>query len=277
MPASTTLLVAVVCSAFVISNSAVWGDEPAPTPAPAKEYFPQPTEREARLDAALAQHLSIAFQETPLADVATWFASKLEAPVILDHRSLEDAGIGSETPVTRKVDGISARAALKLVLDDLDLTYLEQDGAILITTQDNAETQLITRVYPVGDLTPLVAATARRSSRPMGSVYGGQKASDAALTEEPTKFEPESPATPVVVTKEEPARMVPDFDSLIEVIVTTVKPQTWDEVGGPGSISGFVAAKCIVVSQTREVHDEILDLFSALRAAKQVGQTVEAK
>jgi len=30
-----------------------------------------------------------------------------------------------------------------------------------------------------------------------------------------------------------------DFDSLIDLIVSTVRPQTWDEVGGPGSISEF--------------------------------------
>lgn len=30
-----------------------------------------------------------------------------------------------------------------------------------------------------------------------------------------------------------------DFDSLIELITSTVKPQTWDEVGGPGTISEF--------------------------------------
>ena len=30
-----------------------------------------------------------------------------------------------------------------------------------------------------------------------------------------------------------------DFDPLIELITTTVAPQSWDEVGGPGSIEGF--------------------------------------
>ncbi|MGD9724234.1 MAG: DUF1598 domain-containing protein [Pirellulales bacterium] len=30
-----------------------------------------------------------------------------------------------------------------------------------------------------------------------------------------------------------------DFDTLIEMITTTVKPDTWDEVGGPGTISQF--------------------------------------
>ena len=33
--------------------------------------------------------------------------------------------------------------------------------------------------------------------------------------------------------------VVADFDSLIELITTTISPQTWDEVGGPGSISSF--------------------------------------
>ncbi len=31
----------------------------------------------------------------------------------------------------------------------------------------------------------------------------------------------------------------PDFDSLIELITTTIAPTTWDEVGGPGSVGPF--------------------------------------
>src|SRR5690606_30762469 len=30
-----------------------------------------------------------------------------------------------------------------------------------------------------------------------------------------------------------------DFESLIELITTTIAPQTWDDVGGPGAIDGF--------------------------------------
>ena len=30
-----------------------------------------------------------------------------------------------------------------------------------------------------------------------------------------------------------------DFDSLIELITTTVQPETWEEVGGTGTIAGF--------------------------------------
>jgi hypothetical protein len=33
--------------------------------------------------------------------------------------------------------------------------------------------------------------------------------------------------------------VVADFDSLIDLITTTIAPTSWDEVGGPGSISSF--------------------------------------
>ncbi len=263
MFASKTLFVAFVCSVIVNSSSAVSGDEAAPVPAPAKEYFPQPTERAARLDATLDQHLSIAFQETPLADVAAWFASKLEAPVILDHRSLEDAGIGSETPVTRKVDGISARAALKLVLDDMDLASVQKDGVLILMSQDGAEVELITRVYPVGDLTPLVPQSA--SNHRGGGMSGAIPAKPA-----------EEVARTAADEAAQPPRMAPDFDSLVEVITNSVKPQSWGEVGGPGSISEMRVTKSIVVSQTREVHDEILELLRALRSAKGVTKQTSA-
>ncbi len=43
-----------------------------------------------------------------------------------------------------------------------------------------------------------------------------------------------------------------DFDSLIELITTTVKPDTWDEVGGPGSVSEF--RNGVYVDATGELH-----------------------
>lgn len=61
-----------------------------------------------------------------------------------------------------------------------------------------------------------------------------------------------------------------DYDALIETITTTVKPQSWDEVGGAGSVSEVPISKCLVISQTRELHDEVLELLRALRAARKV-------
>ena len=48
-----------------------------------------------------------------------------------------------------------------------------------------------------------------------------------------------------------------DFDSLIDLITSTVRPTTWDSVGGPGSIAPFETGLSIVVSQTEEAHCRI--------------------
>jgi len=62
-----------------------------------------------------------------------------------------------------------------------------------------------------------------------------------------------------------------DGKTLITAIVSTVQPTTWDEVGGPGSITGvsFRGVDALLVSQTEEVHEEIAELLRVLcRMAK---------
>ena len=56
-----------------------------------------------------------------------------------------------------------------------------------------------------------------------------------------------------------------DFDTLIDLITSTVRPQTWSEMGGPGTITGFDTNLSLVISQTQEVHEEIADLLVQLR------------
>ena len=68
-----------------------------------------------------------------------------------------------------------------------------------------------------------------------------------------------------------------DFDSLIELITTTISPQSWDDVGGPGSISGFDTNLSLVVSQTQEVHEQIADLLEQLRRLQDLQVTIEVR
>lgn len=56
-----------------------------------------------------------------------------------------------------------------------------------------------------------------------------------------------------------------DFDSMIDMITSTIEPSTWDTVGGPGSIVPYENNFSLVVSQTPSVHEKIVDLFTQLR------------
>src|SRR6185503_9226113 len=56
-----------------------------------------------------------------------------------------------------------------------------------------------------------------------------------------------------------------DFDSLIDVLQSTVIPNSWDDVGGPGSISPYEGGLALVISQNEEAHNQIEAILSKLR------------
>ncbi len=261
-PASR-MVAGVVLGALLVGSyqASACGGEP---PEPGEEFFPKPSAASLQVEKALGQQMSIDFHGQPLADVMEWCEAKLKVPVILDLRALADAGIGGDTPVTKRLDDASAKTALSFLMEDLGLRCVERDGVLVVTSPDVAETMLVTRVYPVADLTPLAPVTFMGSD--MG---GGDVQANPQAPKEPSE-KPESKVPP-------DTRMHPDFDSLIQVITATVRPQSWDEVGGAGAISELAAARSIVVLQTRDVHEEVLELLRALRAAKRAQAAVPSE
>src|SRR5262249_55442444 len=59
-----------------------------------------------------------------------------------------------------------------------------------------------------------------------------------------------------------------DFGELIEVLTTTIDPDTWDEVGGAGSVREFEAQGALVVRQTRDMQDQIRRMLTLLRRTR---------
>lgn len=53
-------------------------------------------------------------------------------------------------------------------------------------------------------------------------------------------------------------------DDLIEAIVTTIEPDSWDDVGGEGSLL-MIGGK-LVIRQTNSVHEQVAELLDALRS-----------
>jgi hypothetical protein len=161
------------------------------------------------------------FVEVPLEKVTQDIASRYGVQIVLELGALEEAGVGTDTPVTANLRQVTLPVALALVLEPLDLTYVIRDEVMLVTTAEVASQELPTVVYPAADLLQ----------------YG----------------------QPQVGTGQQ------DFDTLIEVITTSVLPNSWDEVGGPATISESAATSSLCISQTRVAHDEILRLLAGLR------------
>jgi hypothetical protein len=111
-----------------------------------------PKGSEEKILSALRDKTEIEFLETPLAEVVDYLKDFHGIEIQLDRRALEDVGIGEDTPVTRNLKGISLRSALRLILRDLELTYVLENEVLLITTPEVAELNLTTRAYPVDSL-----------------------------------------------------------------------------------------------------------------------------
>ncbi|HET6880288.1 MAG TPA: hypothetical protein VFI31_09040, partial [Pirellulales bacterium] len=110
------------------------------------------------------------FLEQPLTDVMDYLKQRHGIEIQLDTKGMIEGGMGTDTPITRSVKGISLRSALKLMLGELDLTYVLRNEVLLITTKSQADNMLSTRVYPVADLVIPIAPT--RSLGGMGGLTG---------------------------------------------------------------------------------------------------------
>lgn len=90
------------------------------------------------------------WNESPLRDIQTWVAETYKVPVSIDARSLEDAGMDLDVPVSR--DGVrsgSLGAALRATLAQVDLTVTVRHEGLEITTLDKANEQFLVGVYPL--------------------------------------------------------------------------------------------------------------------------------
>ena len=176
-----------------------------------------------RLEQALHRRGSIIAVEMPLRDFADRLSQQFGVPIALDWKNLEEAGVNQDAPINKRLDSIPLASILQHGLRDVELTFTIRNHVILITTPEETESKLTTKIYPVRDL---VFTGVGRDG------YGE------------------------------------DYDSLIELITTTIAPSSWDEVGGPGSIGAFDNASSLVISQTDDVHRAIEPLLVKLRQVK---------
>jgi general secretion pathway protein D len=68
-----------------------------------------------------------------------------------------------------------------------------------------------------------------------------------------------------------------DFDTLMDLISSTVAPDSWSDVGGTGSMAPFEGNLSLVISTTQEVHEEIVDLLEQLRRLQDLQVTIEVR
>ena len=129
---------------------------------------------ETRILAALDDETTFDYVGQPLKDVLDDIKFNHNIEIVLDNKALEDFGIDTGTPITRSLKGITLRSALRLMLGELELTYVIKDEVLQITTPEEADAQLLTKVYPVGDLVIPILSGGGQFGQGGGGGFGGQ-------------------------------------------------------------------------------------------------------
>ena len=169
---------------------------------------------------------------------------------MIDEAALNANGIDADIPLTFEVEDFPLDSALRHMLREYDLAWTAWENAIVITTpQTNCHHALHTHVYVVSDLLGPIPA----------------RSADAAAAEGDANEVDFGVWGQSILSQDGPED---DYDSLIELITSTVFPLTWDEVGGIGSIAFFEPSKSLIISQSLEVHAQIEELLSLLRQAR---------
>ncbi len=104
---------------------------------------------EERIRNELKEWTSIHFVESPLSDAVRQLAEMHDIPILIDNRALEEIGLTALEPVNLSLKNVSLEKALRLLLSNLDMTYMIHNEVLVITTAEAAEQNLGLRVIPL--------------------------------------------------------------------------------------------------------------------------------
>ncbi len=265
---------------------------------------PRKNERELEIERKLNTPISMNFVDRPLRevldDIHTWNGIN----IYLDETAIQKEGISLERPITLKLEQVSLKSALNMVLRNVHLTHVIRDEVLQITTEAEARGKLVPVAYQVADLvipiqdfgdvrnpngppplgvnnnqppvttpTPVAGPFTLPAGAPAGAPSGGSMSQGA-----PTgSFASSAGNSPAAYTESRQAARNTLEESLIQLITRTVAPQSWSDMGGPGTIDYHPMTMSLVVNQTPDIQDQVADLLAALRRLQDQEVSVEVR
>jgi hypothetical protein len=176
-------------------------------------------EEEAILE-ALNKMVKTGVTNAPFEETLQSLSNLIDKPIYLDKKSLEDAGLDLRRPVSIP-NNVTARTALRGILQSLGLTFVIKDRVIQVLTLEKARETLVTRAYYLGDVISMVGPFS-------GAVTWGPLA-DAQQTQANAQF-------------------------IVDAIKQSVDPLVWDSKHGMATIAFHYPSLSIIVRAPAEVH-----------------------
>jgi general secretion pathway protein D len=241
-----------------------------------------------------------------LADAVEQLADQVGLNIIFDEMAMAAEGIEQDRQVNVPIRSpISLKSALEVILSQVGLVYVVENEVIKVTSKDAQRSNVVQRTYYIGDLVMPMNQnpdpTRMRFIQPGGNSMMNQgmfnmgQAADnmLAFAQQMGRDNQSSPFYNMGNYQKTPQAGVPtytqfggegfggitmmDFFPLINLIQQTINPDSWSENGGAGTMQAFPANLSLIVTQTQEIHDEILDLLKKLRDLNDVQIVIEVR
>jgi hypothetical protein len=250
---------------------------------------------ELEIEQSLGKRVSLHEDQVPLSEVLQKIGALGGFSIYIDDLGLADEDVvATETPVTINVESITIKSALNLLLERHNLGFTIQDEVLKITSRMRQQGELVARTYNVADL--VVPIPSVIGAPPPGlpgistNAMSGIPGAGGAQFSVPANGVPGQALAQVGPNADLGAlglggnnsrtaenRHDFDFDSLNDLIISTIEPDSWDAVGGQATIRHYETTMSLVIRQTQRIHEEIADLLGQLRRLQDLQVTVECR
>ena len=260
----------------------------------------QKSVQEISVEKKLNEPITLNLQDQTLDDAIKFISNYTGLNVIVDPKALNDEGLSRDSKVSLTANSIKLKNALKFMLRPLNLTFKAEDEVLLITSTQASRDKTYTWTYPVADL--VVPPNSAQLSNPAAAGYPISGPNDGIITPGAMGLNgglPTNGSAPSVKVNQKTVT-VSDMMPLIQLITTTIEPNTWKiaepgsegayGMGGgfggadaaadraqPGSITPFLLSISLIIRHTAEVHEQVAELLRQLRRLQDLQVSIEVR
>jgi len=243
-----------------------------------REPYEAASRGETRIDRGVREKMEMMISQLPF--VGTEFEEAIgylrdisNLNMYVKWDSLEMVGIDRSKEINVTLNDVTFEKALEVVLEDAGgptpLSYVIDEGVIMISTEEDLSTRTFTRVYDIRDLIVRVpnfeAPDMTISGTGLsGGSGGGNAGGGGGWGNDSGGNENEN-----VPTK---AELIQD---IITLVTDTITPGSWLPDGTVGSIRELHGQ--LVITHTSESHKDLSDLIKQLREARRLQVAIEAR
>jgi len=250
-------------------------------------------EKDREIESKLIYPLSLNFKNTPFRQVVEDLRTWTGINIVVDKRALEEDNISMDQPVEMNLNGVMLKSALAEILHQMRLTYVIENECLNITTEAHAKGRLVLKTYQVADLVipiedhsaPTVAAMlgmqegspeSRALSTPGVTPFTSQHSLPAGQSVSGSLNNQQSPSSSAAAGSTQLAKKTLE-DTLIKLITNTIKPDSWDSMGGPGTIDYYPLGMALTINQTPDIQEQVQELLHALRRLQDLEVAIEIR